>query len=46
MLQFVFNVVGRYVSSSLFSYFGYIVMAFGFLICIIRVIRKVITENV
>lgn len=46
MLQFVLQLMSKFVTSSYFAYFGYIVMAFGFIICIIRLIRKVITENV
>lgn len=46
MLAFVFNVVNTFVNSDLFSYFAYIVLAFGILLCLIKIIRKVIFTDV
>lgn len=39
---FIFNAMSLFVKSDFFASFGYIVMAFGFVICIINLIRRVI----
>ena len=42
ILTFLFNLMGLFLKSSFFASFGYIVMAMGFLICIIVGIRRII----
>lgn len=39
---FVFNALSLFVKSDFFSSFGYIVMALGFVICVINLIRRVV----
>lgn len=39
---FVFNVMSLFVKSDFFATFGYIIMALGFVICVINLIRRVI----
>lgn len=42
MLNFLINIMKLFVNSNLFRFFGFYVMALGFLICVVAIIRRII----